>query len=150
MKRVLGTLFNVFLLLGVIVAVPLVLTKVGVLPYRAYLIDTGSMTPTIPKWSAVLVRDGVYQKGQVISFQTPNGIVTHRLVVQNQDGTLGTKGDANTTIDPSFLPPDKVIGGVVANIPMAPFWLIVYVALLLGFEVGHELIPETAKVAEDR
>lgn len=108
------------------------------------------MSPTIPRWSAVLVREGVYQKGQVISFRTPNGIVTHRLVVQNQDGTLGTKGDANTTIDPSFLPPDKVIGGVVANVQMAPFWLIVYVALMLGFGVGHELILETAEVAEDR
>ena len=95
--------------------VPAVLLVTGKLPYKIYVVHTGSMIPTIPPKSAVIVKEGVYQVGQVISFHTVNGIVTHRLVKRNPDGTLVTKGDGNRTVDPGApLQPSQVIGGVVA------------------------------------
>ena len=82
--------------------VPAALLVTGVLPYRIFVVHTGSMTPTIPSRSAVIVREGSYHVGQVISFESPNGIVTHRLVARNAQGLLTTKGDANRTADPGL------------------------------------------------
>lgn len=89
----------------------------GVLPYRVYVVRTGSMSPTIPADSVVIVHQGVYRIGQVVTFNTVNGVVTHRLVGQRSDGTLITKGDANRTPDPGFLSPSAVIGGVILAQP---------------------------------
>ena len=115
------TLF-VFVLLALFV--PALLLVCGVLPYKVYVIHTGSMSPTIPSKSAVIVREGSYRLGQVITYQTPHGPVTHRLVERQADGALGTKGDANRTADPSSIRPSDVIGGVVAAPRMLGFWLV--------------------------
>jgi len=90
------------------------------------------MKPTIPPKSAVVVKKGEYRLGQVVAFDTPYGVVTHRLVKVNPDGTLGTKGDANQTVDPRSLPRDKVIGGVVAAPKSLGYWL-VYIKNPAGF-----------------
>ncbi len=90
----------VLLLVCAALIVPAVLLVTGKLPYKIYVVHTGSMIPTIPPKSAVIVKEGVYHVGQVISFHTVNGIVTHRLVKRNADGTLVTKGDGNRTVDP--------------------------------------------------
>lgn len=103
-----------------------VLLACGVLPYRVYVIHTGSMSPTIPPKSAVIVREGSYHVGQVISYQTGSGIVTHRLVARRANGMLGTKGDANRTADPSFIRQSAVVGGVVAAPRMAGYWLVYF------------------------
>ena len=62
--------------IGIVVAAVLALSG----SYKVYVIHTGSMTPTIPSRSAVLVHKGHYHVGQVISFQTAAGVVTHRVV----------------------------------------------------------------------
>ena len=105
----------VLLLVCAALIVPTVLLVTGKLPYKIYVVHTGSMIPTIPPKSAVIVKEGVYHVGQVISFHTLNGVVTHRVVKRNPDGTLVTKGDGNRTVDPGApLQPTQVIGGVVA------------------------------------
>jgi signal peptidase I len=104
--------------------VPAVLLACGVLPYRVYVVHTGSMNPSIPPKSAVIVRAGAYRIGQVISFITPEGVVTHRLVRRNADGTLVTRGDANRSDDPGSVRPSQVIGGVVAAPPTLGYWLV--------------------------
>jgi signal peptidase len=103
----------------------------GVLPYRVYVVHTGSMSPTIPVDSAVIVHQGVYRVGQVITFNTVNGVVTHRLVARRSDGTLVTQGDANKTPDPGQIPPSAVIGGVVAAPPLLGY-LLTYMRNPLG------------------
>jgi signal peptidase I len=103
--------------------VPGVLMATGALPYRIFIVHTGSMSPTIPSNSAVIVRKGMYAVGQVITFETPNGVVTHRLIDRKVDGNLVTKGDANQTPDPGTVSPSDVIGGVVAAPPMIGYWL---------------------------
>ena len=103
--------------------VPAVLLVAGKLPYEVYIVHTGSMTPTIPSKSAVLVKKGAYQLGQVISFRTQNGVVTHRLTKRDADGTLITKGDANRTVDAGSVRPSQIIGGVIAAPRMLGYWL---------------------------
>jgi hypothetical protein len=89
------------------------------------------MSPTILPYSVVLIHRGQYEVGQPISFQTPNGVVTHRLIAVNADGTLATKGDAVSTIDPSFEPADNVIGGVKLIILGGLFWFLGLMALVV-------------------
>jgi len=113
----------VLVLVCLALVVPAVLFVSGKLPYKIYVVHTGSMTPTIPSDSAVIVKEGVYHVGQVISFRTQHGVVTHRVVKRNADGTLVTKGDANQTADYGSIQPSQVIGGVVAAPQMVGYWL---------------------------
>ena len=71
----------------------------------------------------MLVKKGAYHIGQVISFRTQNGVVTHRLIKRGSDGSLVTKGDANRTADPWSLRTTQVIGGVLAAPRMLGYWL---------------------------
>lgn len=91
-----------------------VLYEAGALPYRAYVVHTGSMSPTIPSESAVVVREGQYRVGDVISFIEHGTVVSHRLVAIKPNGTITTKGDANRTVDPWHVPVGNIVGRVVA------------------------------------
>lgn len=103
----------------------------GVLPYRVFIVHTGSMSPTIPSTSAVIVRVGDYKVGQPISFYEQGTVITHRLVKINADGTIDTKGDANATEDPWHVHTSAIIGGVVAAPAHLGYW-IVYLRSPLG------------------
>lgn len=118
MKNTLSALACVLLFL------PTVLFAAGALPYRAYVVHTGSMSPTIPVNSVVIVQKGVFRVGQVITFNTSNGVVTHRLIERRPDGSLVTKGDANRTPDPGLLQRPNVIGGVIAAPPLIGYVLV--------------------------
>ena len=58
----------------VLVSVPLIVMAAivvfvsGVLPYKVYVVHTGSMTPTIAAKSAVSVDEHHYRVGQVVTF----------------------------------------------------------------------------------
>jgi len=111
--------------LALIVA-PVTLIATGVLPYRAYVVQTGSMIPTIPPESLVVVQVGDYSVGQVITFVRDGAVVTHRLMAVNADGSLVTRGDANEADDASAVQPSEVIGGVVASPPKLGFWVVYF------------------------
>lgn len=98
----------------------------GAIPYRIYVVRTGSMGDTIPSRSAVLVRTGEYHIGKVVTFHVNGTAETHRLLAIDQDGNITTKGDANRTVDPWH--PSK--GNIVGTVIMAPRrigWWIVFV-----------------------
>src|SRR5689334_2455215 len=73
------------------------------LPYRAYTIETGSMAPTLPVGTEVVLTKTAASKlkpGDIITFHAPPGgeLVTHRIVRIERDGgkrVFVTKGDAN-------------------------------------------------------
>ena len=109
----------------------LVLYEAGGLPYKVYVVHTGSMSPTIPPESAVVVREGHYKAGQVISFTVHGAVVSHRLIAIDPNGTITTKGDANRTADPWHVPVSNVIGGVVAA-PRHLGYLLTYVKTPAG------------------
>ena len=98
----------------------------GVLPYRVFIVHTGSMSPTIPSTSAVLVRVDRYKLGQPISYYEQGVVITHRLEAINADGTITTKGDANATEDPWHPKTSAIIGGVVAAPPHLGYWLVYF------------------------
>ena len=112
------------LLVPVLVLGAFVLALSGLLPYKLYAVQTGSMKPTLPPASAVIVKEGVYHVGQPISFYVHGGVVTHRLVAIHADGTTDTKGDANATIDPWHVSTKAIIGEVVASQPHLGYWLL--------------------------
>jgi signal peptidase len=105
--------------------------ETGNLPYRIYVVHTGSMNPTIPPESAVVVREHEYRVGQVISFVEHGNVVSHRLLAVHPNGTITTKGDANPTADPWHVPVSHIIGGVVAA-PQHLGYLLTYLRLPVG------------------
>lgn len=117
----------VLVVLAFAVAVPvtaLILDETGVLPYKVYVVHTGSMSPTIPSKSAVVVQEHQYHVGEVIAFTEHGTIVTHRLVAIHSNGTITTKGDANRTVDPwRDVHTSDIIGGVVAAPHMVGYYL---------------------------
>jgi len=108
-----------------------VLYEAGDLPYRAYVVHTGSMSPTIPPESAVVVREGEYRVGDVVSFTVHGAVVTHRLIAIHSDGTIETKGDANRSADPWHVPVAGIVGRVVAA-PHRAGYLLTYVKTPAG------------------
>lgn len=122
MSRLIKTLPLVVI---VLVLAVVALYRVGALPmpYKFYIMRTGSMTPTIPAKSLVVVRENRYKIGQVISFDLNGEVVTHRLVAINPNGTITTKGDANRTVDPWNVTKSSIIGGVVAAPRMVGFFV---------------------------
>lgn len=95
--------------------------------YRLYAVRTGSMTPTYSTGSLVIdrpVRSSPSPAvGDVITFRTQDGLVTHRVHDLTPQG-IKTKGDANRVEDPWTLPARDVVGHVVAGIPDGGYVLV--------------------------
>lgn len=137
MRRVLRSLRRLFWpMVFVVLAGVGVAYVTGNIPYRVYVVHTGSMQPNLPPTSAAIVHvqsdHGQYRVGEVISFNSPNGVVTHRIVsVNNAAGTVRTKGDANKTADAWPVPDDRIIGPVVAA-PRTVGWFIIWLFKTTG------------------
>jgi signal peptidase len=115
------------LLLAVIVGALAVLTVVPRAVHGSALtVLTGSMTPSIPVGSVVLVRPvdpGTLHVGDVITYQKQPGkpeYITHRITAIHTGTTpvtLTTKGDANRGADPWSVPVTSVRGRVLFHVP---------------------------------
>ena len=118
-----------FIKVGLLLVIPLLLLATfvvlatGAVPYKVYVVNTGSITPTIPPGSAVIVHEGHYRIGQVVTFRENGLTVTHRLVSINAQGLTTTKGDANATADPWHVPKSQIVGGVVAEPRYLGYWI---------------------------
>lgn len=121
-----------FVKIGLLLLVPflllasLVVLITGAASYRVYVIHTGSMSPNIPSGSAVLVHEGHYRVGQVITFTEDGLTVTHRLVSIDSEGIITTKGDGNPTNDPWHVPKSQIIGGVVVAPRYVGYWIMYF------------------------
>lgn len=79
-------------------------------------IVSDSMAPGISRGNVVVsspLSGTDVRLGQIIAFRDPensNDLVVHRVVQENDDGTLTTKGDANQSPDSTPLPRDQVVG----------------------------------------
>ncbi len=102
--------------------------------YRAYVVRTGSMSPTYPPGDLVLDRpvQGPVARGQVITFQhsARPDLVTHR-VAAVQGGEYHTKGDANRTADAWTIHQEQVHGVVATHLPRMGY-LVVFLRQPLG------------------
>ncbi len=113
-----GALANyVVTTLLVIAVTALLVVNVGplFLPYRLYTVLSGSMEPTIPVGSLVVLRQAgaaEIRTGDIITFSPPGHaaqMVTHRVVSITRDAETGqpqfiTKGDANAVSDDWHIP----------------------------------------------
>src|SRR4051794_26868053 len=115
------------LLLAVIVGALAVLTVVPRAVHGSALtVLTGSMTPTIPVGSVVVVQPvdpGTLHAGDVVTYQRAPGkaeFITHRIIRIHTDTkpvTLTTKGDANRGEDIAPVPVTAVRGRVLFHVP---------------------------------
>lgn len=95
--------------------------------YHVYSVLTGSMEPTIPVKSLLLVQKNVPSTiavKDVITFEKPGSkgiLVTHRVAaIERSDEnpiTFQTKGDANPIPDSWIVTPDQVRGTVRYHLP---------------------------------
>lgn len=86
---------------------------------KAYVVESGSMEPSIPTRGLVLTLPSkTYSIGDVITFEQKKGdVVTHRLYENLSTKEYKTKGDANEDLDVGTVSSDQVVGKVVLVIP---------------------------------
>jgi len=88
-----------------------------ILGYQLKAVLSGSMEPTFHTGSIITVKLGAnpssYQKGDIITFQMDNKLITHRVAaVHNKNGEISykTKGDNNDAQDIWTVYPQNIIG----------------------------------------
>jgi len=92
------------------------------LPFKSFLIQSGSMEPTIMTGDVILVqKSDTYKQRDVITYYDHGKrVVTHRILEVNQ-GSQGeeyiTQGDNNQTPDIAAVPKTDVIGKHYLTIP---------------------------------
>ncbi len=91
-----------------------ILPAVG-LGWSSVVITSGSMTPSVAAGDVIVAapHDGHgLGPGTVVVFRDAGrpGLVTHRIVAVNEEGTYQTKGDANRIGDSTPLTPQQVVG----------------------------------------
>lgn len=93
----------------------LFLALIGIVPY---IVLSGSMEPSIPTGSIVLVdtTEKDYRIGDIISYKIEDQIVTHR-IVKMENGIYKTKGDSNEREDSVSLNRSQIIGKIKIFIP---------------------------------
>lgn len=139
---------------GVLLACVVIPRVAGATPYA---VQTGSMRPTLPPGTLVVVRPVPPQDvgvGSVITYQLESGrpqVTTHRVVeigINNVSGerTFRTRGDANEAVDPEAVRAVQVRGEVWYAVPFVGrvndvvtgprrLPLLMVVACLLGYAV---------------
>ncbi len=93
------------------------------LGWDPHVITSGSMTPKIRVGEVVLATPPPSQEletGTIVVFDDPEGggLITHRIVGIEDDGSYRTQGDANPTPDPRPLPASEVEGVGRLLVPM--------------------------------
>jgi signal peptidase len=99
----------------------------GVLGYHLFVVESGSMEPTLPVGSVILSRRpadaGELAVNEIVTFKTASGdLVTHRIceVLTGTDGSVSyrTRGDNPlSSTDQEPLTPDRVIAVFLVRIP---------------------------------
>lgn len=126
-KIITSVFYWVLAVVVVVFAVGLILAKQdnrwGI---RAFHVESGSMTPTLPVGSLVVVQKQTkFAVDDIITFRmenNQNSFITHRIVSIEEDTDIGklryqTKGDANKTVDPETVDASRVIGKVIWHVP---------------------------------
>lgn len=108
----------VILAVAMLIALAVVLPRLG--GATPYSVLTGSMRPTLPPGSMVVVRPTPAEDvriGDVVTYQLRSGdpaVVTHRVVAIGLDGTghriFRTQGDANDSPDAAWVRPVQLKG----------------------------------------
>jgi signal peptidase len=128
MKLLKPLISGVSILLLVVAGIVALSGKTNVLGgYHIYSVLTGSMEPTIPVQSLLLVKKidpKVIAINDVITFEKPGSVgilVTHRVITVDHPSettiNFQTKGDANPIPDSWIVTPDRIRGVVKYHVP---------------------------------
>lgn len=158
--KVLGTILYAIFITFVIGIAGLVLGTMLPIPgnIEIKIVKSGSMEPTIPTGSIVLVQPkDHYLKGDIVTFgkDTSRDIpTTHRIIAVTADGSFVTKGDANEEADQNPAPRNSVIGKVILHVPGAGFVLDfartkLGFALLIGIPAALVILEELLTIARE-
>lgn len=100
------------------------------------VVRSGSMSPAFSTGSMVAIQEKTVEQslslpvGTVVAFRSlanPEILITHRIVDKvSVNGTMmyQTKGDANATVDNSFLEPDRIFGTYSFSVPRMGFLMV--------------------------
>lgn len=83
--------------------------------WKSFAVTSDSMNPGIRAGDVVVAKPvdtATLEPGSVIIFEDPagRGILTHRLIMIEDDGLLRTRGDANLALDSDPVSPTAVVG----------------------------------------
>lgn len=131
MKGFLNLLYYAFVLAVGGLGALLLMVHMGVISgYEMRIVQSGSMEPTIPTGSLILIHErDRYYTNDIITFQIGgrSGLpTTHRIIEDGLEAgklVYTTKGDANDSVDPEPVYPDEVRGKVVMWAPYLGFLL---------------------------
>lgn len=114
------------------------------------VVRTGSMEPTLPVGSVVVIKPAdpnKLQKDEIICFElSESQSLTHRIIDIVDDGFI-TKGDANKAPDNFIVEKKDIIGKVIFTIPYLGY-LNYFVNTPLGFTLLI-ILPATLIIAEE-
>ena len=102
-KEILGWILYIAILAGLIYGIPRGLVYVLKTEHPMASITSGSMWPSLKRGDLILI-EGIDGKEEIkindiIVYKNPKGFTIHRVIEINED-TLVTKGDANNVNDP--------------------------------------------------
>ena len=95
----------------------------NILGYKAYIVETNSMEPTIKVGDIVIIKKVKVEKlnqGDVITFTQEGEVITHRITkidVEESGTKYITKGDNNNTEDTIKVEHEDILGKEILTIP---------------------------------
>ena len=95
----------------------------SILGYKAYIVNTNSMEPTIEVGDIVIIKKVKAEKlnqGDVITFTREGEVITHRITkieTEEKSTQYVTKGDNNNTEDTLKIKYEDIIGKEILTIP---------------------------------
>ena len=103
LKNIAGWILYIAILVGLVYGIPKGLAFVLKTEHPMATITSGSMWPSLKKGDFVLIK-GINSKeeikvGDIVVYKNPKGFTIHRIIQMDED-TFVTKGDANNTNDP--------------------------------------------------
>lgn len=119
----------VIFVMALIVGLSFLISSPLRLPFKSFLVTSGSMRPRIPEGSVVIVKRGNnnLHVGDAITFikpDNPQQNVTHRITAiesVNHRPQYRTKGDANNTPDAWLVRREAIWGKAIITIPLLGF-----------------------------
>ena len=124
LNAICSTLSGIIIAALAAIAIALILPKL--LGMGEYVVLSGSMEPTIHVGAIVYDKAmdaSTLREGDVVTYRlSADALVTHRVtVIDREEKTVITKGDANDTPDANPIPFDNIVGVVKFNIPYLGF-----------------------------
>lgn len=121
-KKIINVIGEILLIVAIFIVVFFIASRI--LPnfsYGLYIIQSGSMGPTIKTGSIVVDKKaGEYKEKDIITFWQGKKIITHRIIgIKERNGEIlyETKGDANDGRDLMMARKSNVLGKVEFAIP---------------------------------